>query len=186
MPNSIEPWRRLGSAEIFSGLAQGTFYLRTCKKSVPSTSSGNEFFSYLQKTTKPWMAAWQRGDFLWAGSGNEFFRTCKKVSLRRAQGTSFFRTCQTVQSHGGRLCGAEIFKENLRSRKKSTEGFFPGRLRERGWGDFFLLAKQYRAMEGGLAHAESRSDSAILRKIHGGIFYGQAQGTSFFRTCQKV
>ena len=35
---------------------------------------------------------------------------------------------------------------------------------------FFLLAKQYRAMEGGFAHAESRSDSAILRKIHGGIF----------------
>lgn len=57
------------------------------------------------------------------------------------------------------------------------------KLRERF---IYVLAKQYRAMEGGFAHAESRSDSAILRKIHGGIFYGQAQGTSFFRTCQKV
>ena len=37
---------------------------------------------------------------------------------------------------------------NLRSQKKSMEGFFLGRLRER----FFLfLAKEYRAMEGGLA-----------------------------------
>ena len=35
---------------------------------------------------------------------------------------------------------------------------------------FFLLAKQYKATEGGFAHAESHSDSAILRKIHGGIF----------------
>ena len=67
-------------------------------------------------------------------------------------GNEFFRTCQTVQSHGGRLGSAEIFSGQAQGTS------------------FFVLAKQYRAMEGGFAHAESRSDSAILRKIHGGIF----------------
>ena len=46
-------------------------------------------------------------------------------------------------------------------------GFFMGRLRERF---IYVLAKKYKAMDGGFAHAESHSDSALLRKIHGGIF----------------
>ena len=43
--------------------------------------------------------------------------------------------------------------------------------------DFYIfLANKCRAMEGELAHAELRSDSAILKKSTEGFFFGDLRG----------
>jgi len=59
------------------------------------------------------------------------------------------------------------------------------KLRER----FFLLADKYRAHGwAGLQHVDLRSESTTLKKIHGGSFLRQAQGTVFFlaKQCQAM
>ncbi len=108
-------------------------------KKFPSTGSGNEFFFVLAKqyrATDGGLAA--RRFFLGWLRERVFFVLAKKVSLRRAQGTFYLRTCQTVQSHGGRLGGAEIF-----SGLAQGTSFFVlakkcpfDKLREGGWGIF--------------------------------------------------
>ncbi len=47
----------------------------------------------------------------------------------------------------------------LQSRKKATEGFFPGRLRERC---LFFLAKKQQAMEGGFAGNPKNFNTAVI------------------------
>ena len=99
---------------------------------------------FLAKQYRAMEEAWQRGDFFWAGSGNVLFTYLqKKCPFDKLRERVFFVLAKKV---------------SLRQAQGT------------GVGDFFLLAKQYRAMEGGFVHAESRSDSAILLKIHGGIF----------------
>ena len=59
-----------------------------------------------------------RRDFSKAGSGNVFL------------------SCQQIKSHGWRLSSVQNCEAILQSQKKSKEGFFQSRLRER----YFLLA----------------------------------------------
>ena len=75
----------------------------------------------------------------------------------------FFLPCQGIPSQGWRVSACRNILL-LQSFRKSMDGFFSGRIS-------FSLPKEYRAMEGGLTHAEAEC-FCNPKKIQGGIFLG--------------